>query len=110
MKSDEYIGISDLIREIKKDLFRSVDDGSNLFTISEVVVEINFTVTGTAQGGINLGVVTLGSNISDNRVQKVSVKLAPLFSKDQLVKPGEKPSTAQVKALVRGDEEDSREG
>src|SRR5689334_20361804 len=102
MNSYNQIGISELIREIKKDLLSHIDDEPNLFTIDEITLEINFTVSGNIQSGLNFGVVTLGSNVSEDRMQKISVKLAPLFSKDQLLKKEKKPDSVQVNALVRG--------
>jgi len=102
MKANEYIGISDLIREIKKDLLSNVDVTPNLFHIDEVTLEISFTVSGDIKSGLNFGVVTLGSDISEEKVQKISVKLSPLFAKDDLIKKGEKPNNAQSNALIRG--------
>lgn len=104
MKPDENLGISDLIREIKKDLLSNGDDTPNLFSIDEVILEISFTISGDIESGFNFGVVTLGSDISEERVQKISVKLSPLFSKNQLVKKEKKPNSTQANALMRGKE------
>ena len=101
MKSSN-IGISDLIQELKKDLLSNIDNTPDLFSIDEVTLEISFTVSGDIHSGLNFGVVTLGSDISEDRVQKISVKMSPLFSKDQLVEKENKPDTVQTNALVRG--------
>jgi DNA replication protein DnaD len=87
MKSTKKsLGISELIRQIKEDLLSEQgQEDPKLFSIDEITLELNFTVSGDIDSGFNLGVVTLGSEISEERVQKITLKLTPLVSKTQLL-------------------------
>lgn len=86
MTTTKGIGISELIAKIKQDLLIPQPSHERpLFNVDEVVLEINFTVNGKIDGGFDLGVVTLGSNVEEERVQKVTVRLTPL----KTVKRGE---------------------
>lgn len=104
------IGISDLIARLKTELLSKQTTGEpNLFAIDEVTVEINFVVDGNIESGFNLGVVTLGSQVGEERVQKIIVKMSPIVSKQQLIEkinsqPDEasKVLDASSRAVLRG--------
>jgi len=85
-QSKKSLGISELIQRIKQDLLNAQPPNEpDLFSVDEITLEVNFTVTGDIDSGFDLGVVTLGSNVSEERVQKVTVKMTPLVSKQQLI-------------------------
>ena len=46
---------------------------------------MNFTVNGDIDSGFDLGIVTLGSKISEERIQRITLKMTPLISKQQLL-------------------------
>lgn len=80
------LGITDLIHRIKKDLLSEQNQTPpDLFSIDELTLEISFVISGDIESGFDLGVVTLGSQISEERIQKVTIKLTPLMSKSQLI-------------------------
>jgi len=84
----QQLGITDLIEQIKEELITNQKNTNNpnLFLIDEITVEVNFVIKGDIDGGFNLGVVTLDSNISEEKVQKVILKMTPLFTKEQILK------------------------
>jgi hypothetical protein len=85
-QSTKSLGIAELIRRIKQDLLTPESPNEpDLFSIDEVTLEVNFTVSGDINSGFDLGVVTLGSDVSEERVQKVVIKMTPLVSKQQLI-------------------------
>jgi hypothetical protein len=104
------IGISDLIARLKTELLSKQNtDEPNLFSIDEITVEVNFVIDGNIESGFNLGVVTLGSEVSEERVQKITVKMSPIVSKQQLIEkinrqPEEasKVLEASSRAVLRG--------
>jgi len=111
-QSKKFLGISKLMQHIKQDLLNAQPPNEpDLFSIDEITLEVNFTVTGDIDSGFDLGVVTLGSNISEERVQKVTIKMTPLVSKQQLIdtlnQDSHKAKTtvvAATKSLIRGSE------
>ena len=116
MIKNNNIGLSDLISKVKKDLL--IPQPSNepvLFTVDEIVLEVKFTISGDIESGFDLGVVTLGSKVNEERVQKVTIKLTPVVSKEQIIQTinlDQEKSTTAVKeaamALIRGVEESTR--
>jgi hypothetical protein len=111
-QSNKFLGIAELIQRIKQDLLvpQSGKDPI-LFSIDEITLEVNFTVSGDINSGFDLGVVTLGSDVSEERVQRVTVKLTPLVSKQQMINTiNQDPSKAEVtvataaEVLTRGSE------
>ena len=94
------LGISDLIQKVKQDLLSEQSKTDpELFSIDEIVLEINFTISGDIDGGFNLGVVTLGSQVSEERVQKVTIKLTPIVSKSQMIEELNKSSNGAKETL-----------
>lgn len=78
MTANKGIGITELIEKIKQDLLiPQPKNEHSMFKIEEVVIEINFTVNAEIEGGFNLGVVTIGSKVDEEKIQKVTVKLSP---------------------------------
>ena len=86
MAFKKTIGLSDLINRLKQDLLtEQAKDQTHLFSIDEVTVELNFVISGDIDSGFNFGVVTLGSQVSEDRIQKLTLKLTPLVPREQLI-------------------------
>ena len=80
------LGIIELMQHIRQELmsYKSPSD-SDIFSIDEVTLELNFTVSGDIESGFDFGVITLGSNVSEEHVQKITIKMTPLVSKQQII-------------------------
>lgn len=111
-KPRKTIGLSELIDRVKQELLsEQAQSEPKLFSIDEITVEINLVVNGDIESGFDLGVVTLGSQVSEERVQKVTIKMTPLVSKQQGIEElnndkqkAQKTVEASPKALFRGEE------
>jgi hypothetical protein len=113
MDNKKYsLGINDLIQRVKHELLQiDTSNETDIFSIDEILLELNFAVSGDLESGFNIGVVTLGSNISEERVQKVTIKMTPLVTKEQIIdtinqKPNESQSIidTSARAFTRGSE------
>jgi hypothetical protein len=104
------IGLSDLINRVKQDLLsEQAKTGADLFSIDEVTIELSFVVNGDIDSGFSLGVITLGSQVSEERIQKISLKLTPIMPKQQVIESlGEEQAhmmkAMQAKTLFRDNE------
>jgi hypothetical protein len=98
LNSKKSLGLTELIQRIRQDLLmKQAQNEPDLFSIDEVTLEINFTISGDIEGGFDLGVVTLGTDVSEERVQKVVIKMTPLVSKQQLISAlNQNPEMAQA--------------
>ncbi len=90
MASDNKpVSLIDLIYWVKQELLSEEarkKDPVPLFTIDEIAVEVNFMVEGTMKGGFSaLKVVEAGSEVSEQRVQKATIKLTPILDREQVV-------------------------
>lgn len=111
-KKAKELGLSDLIYRIKQDLLSEAAherDKLTIFTIDEITLEVNFVITGDINSGFDIGVVTLGSQVSEERIQKVTLKMTPLITRDQIIerikKEGiwEKIEKSALSAVAKGD-------
>jgi hypothetical protein len=94
------LGITELIQRIKEDLLdEKAQNTPELFSIDEVNLEINFVISGDISSGFNFSVVTLGSKVSEERIQKVAIKMSPLVSKQQLIDEINKDSS-KAKTII----------
>lgn len=121
------IELAEFIQQVKEDLL-SVTPGKDkdapFLFVESVELELQVTAkrTGTAgtKGSIKINVLgtggevgaELGGNIGQEKIQKVKVKLSPLFDKDRLMGlyqklyPDNMPGTVKNSlALLKGDEE-----
>jgi hypothetical protein len=108
------ISLSDLIYWVKQELLSEEarkNDPVPLFAIDEITVEINFIVEGTVKGGFSaLTIVEAGSEVSEQRVQKATIKMAPILDRamviDELVASNpeivEVVKSESVKAILKG--------
>ena len=88
MPKPKELGLSELIYRIKQDLLSEearLRDPTTLYHIDEVSLEVNFVVTGDIDSGFSVGVVSLGSQVGEERVQKVIIKMTPLISKEETI-------------------------
>ncbi|MBN8580586.1 MAG: hypothetical protein J0L96_07935 [Anaerolineae bacterium] len=77
------LGLREFIKQIKNELLLSQSNPEEKFLyIEEIEIEINIVVSGDINSGFNLGVITLGSEVKEDRIQKIKVKLSPLVSKE----------------------------
>ena len=90
--------INELIKQIRKEL-SIINRETDIFFVEEVNLELNFTIDGNIDGGFNIGVVTLGSNVKEERVQKIALKLSPIISKDELLKGLPKEKLDEIKEV-----------
>jgi len=103
--SDKSLGLSELIERIKQELLAEpASEAPKLFSVDEITLELNFVISGDIDGGFNLGVVTLGSQVSEERVQKITLKLTPLATKEQLVEGLNAQPEAAQRALQAAQE------
>jgi len=88
-KDQHPLSLGEFINWIKQDLLVSQsaeEDPAPFFVIDEVTVEVNFVVTGSIKGGFNfLKVVEAGSEVSEDRVQKATIRLKPMLSHDEII-------------------------
>jgi Trypsin-co-occurring domain 2 len=127
-KAQESIGLAEFIQQVKQDLL-SVAPGKEkdapFLFVESVELELQVTVKRTgkagAKGSIKIEVLGTGGEIGleaggdlgRDDVQKVKVKLSPLFDKDYLLKTYKDIHSEQVlpvvnksiDALFKGDEE-----
>jgi hypothetical protein len=99
--SKEMLGLRELIDKIRQDLITPTSqDGPALFSIDEVTLQVNFVITGDIESGFNIGVVSLGSQVNEERTQTVTIKMTPLISKDDLKKLAKKSKIAKAADAV----------
>jgi len=84
MSDKNGIGLADLINKIKHELLSlETDEKENvpLFSVDEVELELQVTVTKEAGGGLSIQVIQLGARLERYDVQTVRVTLTPLLEK-----------------------------
>lgn len=87
------IGLAELIQQVKKELLTVHPDSENdtpLLSIDSVELELQVTVKKEGGGGIKINVLQFGGGeisgkVNRDDVQKVTVKLSPLVSKEALI-------------------------
>ncbi len=81
------LSLMELIYWVKKELLSNEvqeNDPAPLFVIDEVTVEVNFVISGEGEGGFDLQIVKAGAKVGEERVQKATVRMKPLFSLSEL--------------------------
>ncbi|MEM8535715.1 MAG: trypco2 family protein [Chloroflexota bacterium] len=105
--NEEGLSLGQFIRDVKHDLVSTQteeDDPVPFFVIDEVIIEINFFVEGTIKGGFNLlKVVEVGSEVAEHRIQKATVHLKPILTREEIIKrTEEKDSTLMERITSEG--------
>ena len=87
------IGLAEFIQQVKQELLTTYPDSQNdtpLLSIDSVELELQVTVKKEGRGGIKINVLPFGGGdvsgkVSRDDVQKVTLKLSPLVSKEVLI-------------------------
>lgn len=88
------IGLAEFIQQVKRELLTTYPDNENdtpLLSVDSVELELQVTVKKEGGGGVKINVLQFGSGeasgkLSRDDVQKVTVKLSPLLSKEDILK------------------------
>lgn len=107
------VKLSELIHWVKQELLSEETrhtDPVPLFVIDEVTLEVNFVLTGEGQGGFDVKVVKAGAKVTEERVQKATIKMKPLVPYNKLAEEFanrephlvEQVMKQSVKVLLRG--------
>lgn len=88
MSEENSIGLAELIEQIKRELLSTEAEGEKpipLFSVDQVNLELQVTARKEGKAGIKVYVVELGGGGSRDDVQKVTVTLTPLLSKEERI-------------------------
>nr|WP_322712713.1 trypco2 family protein [Nostoc sp. ChiSLP03a]MDZ8213924.1 trypco2 family protein [Nostoc sp. ChiSLP03a] len=88
MSEGNSIGLAELIEHIKQELLSTEAEGEKpipLFSVDQVNLELQVTARKEGKAGIKVYVVELGGGGSRDDVQKVTVTLTPLLSKEERI-------------------------
>jgi Trypsin-co-occurring domain 2 len=88
------IGLAEFIQQVKQELLATYPENENdtpFLSVDSVELELQVTVKREGGGRAKINVLTFGSGevsgkVSRDDVQKVTVKLSPLLSKENLLK------------------------
>ena len=88
------IGLAELIQQVKKELlttYQGSNDDTPILSVDSVELELQVTVKKEGKGGVKINVLQFGGGelsggASRDDVQKVTVKLSPLLSKEEIFK------------------------
>jgi hypothetical protein len=79
------IGLQELVHQVKKELFaHSPDDPVPVFYVEGVDLELGVKFQREGQAGIRVYVVDIGGGVGHEQAQKVSVRLRPLYSREEM--------------------------
>jgi hypothetical protein len=76
-ESDSLLQLLSQLRESIKTAQLDLDDRGTAFKLTEVEVEANITVSKSANGGIKLHLITLGTDVKKEHVHKIKLKVVP---------------------------------
>ncbi|MEH2146786.1 trypco2 family protein [Nostoc sp.] len=88
MSEENSIGLAELIEQIKQELLSTEAEREKpipLFSVDQVSLELQVTARKEGKAGIKVYVVELGGGGSRDNVQKVTVTLTPLLSKEERI-------------------------
>ena len=96
MSKEISIGLAELIEKVKQELLTTYPNGKTdipFLCVDSVELELQVTVKKEGKGGVKISVLpildTVGGEltggVSRDDVQKLKIKLSPLFSKEQLL-------------------------
>jgi hypothetical protein len=94
MSEEMSIGLAELIEQVKAELLTPPKDKNKAKTtpflfVESVELELQVTVKREGKTGVKVNVLSVGGaeaggGISKDRIQKVTVKLSPLFDKEEI--------------------------
>lgn len=82
------VKLSDLIHWVKQEILSDEakkNDPVPLFVIDEVTVEVNFVLAGEGSGNFEAVIVKAGAKVTEERVQKATVRMKSLVPHEKLV-------------------------
>lgn len=88
MSAENSIGLAELIQQVKKELLSPAPESDTdipILAVDSVELELHVTVKKEAKAGIKIYVLEMNGGGSRTDVQKVKLKLSPLFDKKQLL-------------------------
>ena len=92
--------LSEFIEEVKQELLLQEHESKvPLFSVDEVVLELQVTAQKEGSGGLNIQVVELGAGMSREDVHNVQVTLTPLLSKEERIRLYKKRYPERWKAV-----------
>ncbi len=120
----ESIGLAELIEQVKAELLASPTDQKKAKTapflfVESVELELQVTVKKEGKAGIKVDVLSVGGaeaggGIGQDKIQKVKVKLSPLYDKEEIkqyykdFKPDQVlPSIKNSLKALKGEDEES---
>ncbi len=96
------ISLSDFIHQVKKELIDAQHkSGDPFYRLTEVKLEVSFTLNATGKAGFDLCVVELNGETKAEQVHKVQLTLLPLaeaIAKDSKSTTDTHPKTAETSA------------
>lgn len=116
MPEENPICLAELIEQVKRELLSTETDTQQtvpIFTVDEVVLELQVTMRREGKGGLKIYVLQLGGSASRDDVQKLKVTLTPLLSKEERIKfvkerypeAWKAMEKTSVKASIKGNDE-----
>jgi hypothetical protein len=102
MADDRSIGLSELIKQVKRELLSPdlEEDDVPLLSVDQVELELQVSVRKEGKAGIKIYVVEIGGGGNRDDVQTVKVMLSPLLSKEMLLGIYRKRHPDKVQELV----------
>lgn len=92
--------LSEFIEEVKQELLlQEYESKVPLFSVDEIVLELQVTAQKEGSGGLNIQVVELGAGMSREDVHNVQVTLTPLLSKEERIRLYKKRHPERWKAV-----------
>ena len=123
--TNQNIGLSELIEQVKAELLAPPKDKDKAKTtpflfVESVELELQVTVKKEGKAGVKVDVLSVGGaevggGVGQDKIQKVKVKLSPLFDKEEIkeyykaFRPDDVlPSIKKSLDVLKGDEEGSQ--
>ena len=98
------ISLGDFIHEVKDELVRAQKTvGTPFYELTEVLLEVSFTLDISGKAGFKLVVVKLEGGAKAEQMHKVTLKLIPVLGADKKDNPG--PSgPAGIRYIIQPDD------
>ena len=123
--TNQNIGLSELIEQVKAELLAPPKDKDKAKTapflfVESVELELQVTVKKEGKAGVKVDVLSVGGaevggGVGQDKIQKIKVKLSPLFEKEEIkeyykaFRPDDVlPSIKKSLDVLKGDEEGSQ--
>lgn len=84
MTQEDSIGLAELIEQVRQDLLSTGPDLGEvpIFSVDEISLELQVTVSKEGGGGIKIHVIELGGKVGRDDVQTIKLTLTPLIDKE----------------------------